>query len=135
MSLCAWLTSGKESCVGPKNLTSFESTYRSRIGPSTQYPVVISCLENSHDLSIVLNMPSSDLAKIKRLIILGRYRFTRKAELERLRDGLLQTDVLESIINASGIKKVLRSRSPFRAGRSEKLYIIEGFTFDGLLIY
>jgi len=105
------------------------------MGPSTQHPADISCLENSHDLSIVLNMPSSDLAKIKRLILLGRYRFTRKAELERLRDGLLQTDVLESIINASGIKKILRSRSPFRASRLEKLYIIEGFTFDGLLIY
>ena len=80
-------------------------------------------------------MPTSDLAKIKRLILLGRYRFTRKAELERLRDGLLQTDVLEAIINANGIKKVLRSTSPFRAGRRESLYIIEGFTFDGLLIY
>ena len=80
-------------------------------------------------------MPANDLAKIKRLILLGRYRFTRKAELERLRDGLMQTDVLESIINASGIKKILRSTSPFRSGRREKLYIIEGFTFDGLLIY
>lgn len=80
-------------------------------------------------------MPTSDLAKIKRLILLGRYRFTRKAELERLRDGLLQTDVLESIINASGIKKILRSTSFFRTGGREKLYIIEGFTFDGLLIY
>jgi len=49
-------------------------------------------------------MPTSDLAKIKRVILLGRYRFTRKSELERLRDGLLQTDVLESIINASGIR-------------------------------
>ena len=80
-------------------------------------------------------MPTTDLAKIKRLILLGRYRFTRKAELERLRDGLLQTDVLESIINASGIKKILRSTSAFRSARREKLYIIEGFTFDGLLIY
>lgn len=80
-------------------------------------------------------MPSTELAKIKRLILLGRYRFTRKAELERLRDGLLQTDVLESIINATGINKILRSTSPFRSGRREKLYIIEGFTFDGLLIY
>lgn len=116
-------------------MPSFESTYPRQTGTSTQYLMVISCLENSHDLSIVLDMPSSDLAKIKRLIILGRYRFTRKAELERLRDGLLQTDVLEAIINANEIKKVLRSTSPFRAGRRDKLYIIEGFTFDGLLIY
>ena len=80
-------------------------------------------------------MPSSELARIKRLILLGRYRFTRKAELERLRDGLLQTDVLEAIISAAGINKILSSTSPFRSGRRERLYIIEGFTFDGLLIY
>lgn len=73
--------------------------------------------------------------RIKRLILLGRYRFTRKAELERLRDGLLQTDVLEAIISATGINKILRSTSRFRSGRRETLYIIEGFTFDGLLIY
>lgn len=80
-------------------------------------------------------MADGDLAKIKRLILLGRYRFTRKAELERLRDGLLQTDVLEAIIEARSIRKVLRSTSPFRTGRREKLYVIEGFTFDGVLIY
>ena len=57
-------------------------------------------------------MLATDLAKIQRLILLGRYRFTRKAELERLRDGL-QTDVLESIINVSGIKKILGPSSPF----------------------
>ncbi len=80
-------------------------------------------------------MSSADLAKIKRLILLGRYRFTRKAELERLRDSLLQTDVLESIVNANAIRKILRSTSPYRGGRRENLYVIEGFTFDGLLIY
>ena len=52
-----------------------------------------------------------------------------------MRDGLLQTDVLEAIVSAAGIKKILRSTSPFRSRRREKLYIIEGFTFDGLLIY
>ena len=81
------------------------------------------------------SVASSDLAKIKRLILLGQYRFTRKAELERLRDGLSQTDVLEAIISADEIMKVLRSTSPFRARRREKVYIIVGFTFDGLLIY
>jgi hypothetical protein len=80
-------------------------------------------------------MPSSNLARIKRLILLGQYRFTRKAEIERLRDGLLQTDVLEAIISAPGINKILRSTSPFRSGRKETLYVIEGFTFDGLSIY
>ena len=52
-----------------------------------------------------------------------------------MRDGLLQTDVLEAIVSAAGIKKILRSTSAFRSRRREKLYIIEGFTFDGLLIY
>ena len=80
-------------------------------------------------------MPGSDLAKIKRLILLGSYRFTGKAELERLRDGLTHTDVLESIINATSVKKILRSTSPFRSAHRERLYIIEGFTFDGLLVY
>ncbi len=78
---------------------------------------------------------TNDLAKIKRLILLGRYRFTRKAELERLRDGLEQIDILEAIMNAPAITKVLRSTSVFRQARREKLYVIEGFTFDGLLIY
>lgn len=80
-------------------------------------------------------MPDHVLAKIKRLILLGRYRFTSKAELERLQDGLTHTDVLEGIINATEITKVLRSTSPLRVARSERLYVIEGFTFDGLLVY
>lgn len=78
---------------------------------------------------------SKELTKIKRLILLGRYRFTRKAELERLRDGLEQTDVLEAIMSAQAIAKVIRSTSVFRQARREKLYVIEGFTFGGLLIY
>jgi len=82
-----------------------------------------------------MNDSDHRLAKIKRLILLGRYRFTSKAELERLQDGLRQTDVLESIINARGITKVLRSTSTRRVARSERLYVIEGLTFDGLLIY
>jgi hypothetical protein len=75
------------------------------------------------------------LAKIKRLVLLGRYRFTQKAELERLRDGLQQTDVLEAIIDARFIHKVLRSSSPLRPTSHERLYVIEGFTFDGILVY
>jgi hypothetical protein len=78
---------------------------------------------------------TKELAKIKRLILLGRYRFTRKAELERLRDGLEQTDILEAIMNAQAIAKIIRSTSVFRQARREKLYVIKGFTFTGLLIY
>ena len=74
------------------------------------------------------------LKKIKRLIILGRYVFTLKAEIEMFADNITETDVLESILNANGINKIIRSTSPYRKKR-EKLYVIESFTFDGLLIY
>lgn len=74
------------------------------------------------------------LVKIKRLIISGNYVFTRKAELEMFEDGITAECVLESILNAKRIKKTIRSTSPI-AGKHEKLYIIESFTYDGLLIY
>lgn len=75
------------------------------------------------------------LLRIKRLILRGQYRFTLKAELERLRDGLTETEVLESIIMAPIIKKTLTSRSRYRAFKGEKLYVIEGLTYDGILVY
>ena len=74
------------------------------------------------------------LKKIKRLIISGRYVFTLKAENEMFADNLTETDVLESILNANGIKKIMRSTSPYSKKR-EKLYVIESFTYDGILIY
>ena len=52
------------------------------------------------------------LAHIKRLVVARRVEFTMKAEQERLRDGLTVEDVLESIVNANAVKKVLRSRRP-----------------------
>src|SRR5438445_12818776 len=75
------------------------------------------------------------LVRIKRLVIARRVEFTMKAETERLRDGLSVEDVLESIVNANAIKKVLRSRAPTRAHRHERLYVIESPTFEGLWIY
>lgn len=75
------------------------------------------------------------LVKIKRLLLAGRYRFTAKAELEMLGDDLLPLDVLEAIINAVGVKKVVVSRSTHRRSRREKLYIIESFTYDGVFVY
>jgi len=74
------------------------------------------------------------LIKIKRLIIAKRYVFTLKAETEMFRDSLSESDVLESILNTNGVKKTLRSSNPF-TGKPEKLYIIESFTYDGLLVY
>jgi hypothetical protein len=75
------------------------------------------------------------LVRIKRLVIARRVEFTMKAEIERLGAGLLVEDVLESIVNANAIKKVLRSTSPHRAIAREKLYVIESPTFTGTWIY
>lgn len=41
----------------------------------------------------------------------------------------------ESIVNASVIEKVLKSRSPRRGASRERLYVIKGFTYGGTLIY
>jgi len=75
------------------------------------------------------------LVRIKRLVVAGRIEFTAKAEAERLRDGLSVEDVLESILNANAIKKILRSRSPRRWAPAERLYIIESPTFGGTWVY
>ena len=73
------------------------------------------------------------LKKIKRLILDGRVKFTLKAELE-LDQSLDKRDVYESILNADGIDKVLNSTNPY-TGKKEKLYIIQGPTYDNILIY
>ncbi len=75
------------------------------------------------------------LVRIKRLAVARRVEFTIKAEEERLRDGLSVEDVLESIVNANAIKKILRSRSSARLRRSERLYVIESPTFLGTWVY
>lgn len=74
------------------------------------------------------------LTKIKRLIIKGQFKFTIKADAERLLDGLTQEDVLESILNAS-LVRTKKSRSPQRKEPNERMHIIESFTYDGVLIY
>jgi hypothetical protein len=74
------------------------------------------------------------LKKIKRLVITGQYVFTKKAELEMFADSLTEEDVLESIVNANGIKKAIRSTS-VHASAKEILYIIESFTYDDILVY
>ena len=75
------------------------------------------------------------LVRIKRLVIARRVEFTMKATEERLRDGLSVEDVLESIVNANAIKKVLRSRSVRRVKAREHLYVIESPTFTGTWVY
>jgi len=74
------------------------------------------------------------LIRIKRLIIARKVLFTQKAESEMAADALTPELVYESILNAPTIFKALRSRNP-RTGKTEKLYVIKGLTFDGLDIY
>ena len=60
-------------------------------------------------------------------------KFTLKAELE-LDHNFDRRDVYESILNAEEIYKVLNSTNPY-TGRKEKLYIIQGPTYDDIVIY
>jgi hypothetical protein len=57
-----------------------------------------------------------------------------KADLECAADGLTRQDVLESILNAQFLR-VKNSRSPWRNGQRERLYIIDSFNFEGVPIY
>ena len=74
------------------------------------------------------------LITIKRLVIAGQFDFTLKADLECVSDGLKREDVLESILSAQFLR-VKNSRSPWRQGKRERLYIIDSFNFDGTPIY
>ena len=74
------------------------------------------------------------LVKVKRLVAGGHYEFTLKADLECARAGLLREDVIESILTAQFLR-VKNSSSPWRKGRREQLYIIDGFNFEGVPIY
>jgi hypothetical protein len=76
-----------------------------------------------------------DLLRIKRLVLRRLVRFTQKARDEMLADDLTREDVYESLLNAQGIYKTLRSRSAARRSRRERLYVIKSFNFDGTLIY
>lgn len=75
------------------------------------------------------------LNRIKRLMVKGKYHFTQKASDELALDELDRSEAVEAILNATHIAKVLRSRSPFRGRADEKLYVIEGFSYGGTLIY
>jgi len=75
------------------------------------------------------------LVRIKKLVISRRIVFTLKAQEERITDGLSVDDIVASIVNANAIKKTIRSRSPFRQDKREKLYIIESPNYDGVWIY
>ena len=74
------------------------------------------------------------LVKIKRLVAAGKYDFTLKADLECAADGLTREDVLEYILSAQFLR-AKNSRSPWRRGQRERVYIIDSFNFEGVPIY
>ncbi|HBQ21704.1 MAG TPA: hypothetical protein DD708_07195 [Deltaproteobacteria bacterium] len=75
------------------------------------------------------------LYKIKRLILKGNYKFTDKAETEMYATNITRTDVLEAIVNAFSIDKIMKSISPGKTHRGEKVYVIKGVTYDNIPIY
>ena len=75
------------------------------------------------------------LVKIKRLVIARKVFFTAKAREERYSSGLTVEEILESIINAPTINKTINSKSQYRRGSREKLYVIISSTYDGKIIY
>lgn len=75
------------------------------------------------------------LSKIKRLALSRRIVFTCKAQDEMYLDGLTEDEVVESIVSADRIDKVIRSTSPRRGAQKELLYILKGLTFSNVLVY
>jgi len=74
------------------------------------------------------------LFQIKRLVLNGKVYFTKKATAEMKADGLTRPLICEAIVGSSLITKTVRSHNP-DTGEREKLYVIKGLTYDGLLIY
>ena len=74
------------------------------------------------------------LWRIKGLVVRQRVVFTEKARLEMESDGLLETDVLESLVNATSCRSK-RSTSKYRRSVRERVYIIEAQNSFGVLIY
>ena len=75
------------------------------------------------------------LLTIKRLAFRRNIVFTLKAQQEMNADDITRDDVVEAIVNAHRIDKVLQSRSPLRTNSRERLYVIKGMTLDNVVIY
>ena len=74
------------------------------------------------------------LIKIKRLILQRKYEFRLSAELQLASDGLTMDDALEAILSADYLTKK-NSTSQDKVTPKEKVYIIESYTYDGILMY
>ena len=76
------------------------------------------------------------LNRIKRLVRRGEYRFTDKAMDEMDQDGLRESDVIESILDADHVDKVIKSHHRGSDGSStERMYVIKNRSLDGTPIY
>jgi len=78
---------------------------------------------------------SDVLTRIKRAALAGNLVFSQKARLEMRTDGLTETDIIESLLNAVAIYKKIRSTSQYRKQAREYLYIIASTNLDGMPIY
>ena len=78
--------------------------------------------------------PMNILLTLQRLVMARRIVLTRKAEDEMYNDGLSEDEVIESIVRARRISKILRSTSLHRRG-PERLYIIKGLTLANVFVY
>lgn len=78
---------------------------------------------------------SEILIRIKRAVLAGHYQFSEKARLEMEADDLVESDAVESILEADAIYKTIRSTSPRRGRHREYLHIIQSANLDGLFIY
>ena len=75
------------------------------------------------------------LHRIKQLVRRGDYRFTDKALDEMQQDGLRESDVIESILDADHIDKILKAQGIRREPKKELLYVIKNRSLDGTPIY
>jgi hypothetical protein len=74
------------------------------------------------------------LVKIKRLVLRKKYEFRLSAELQLANDGLTMDDALEAILNADYLTRK-KSTSQDKFMPKERVYIIESYTYDGILMY
>jgi|CXWL01.1.fsa_nt_gi hypothetical protein len=75
------------------------------------------------------------LNRIRRAALRGKLRFTAKAREEMRADDLTIEDVRESLVLATRIVKVIRSRATSIESVGDKLYVIKSRSFSGSQVY
>jgi hypothetical protein len=75
------------------------------------------------------------LNRIRRAALRGALRFTQKARDEMHADGLTPEHVRESLVLATRIARVIRSKSRPPGFAGDKLYVIKSRSFSGTPIY